>query len=156
MRRNTLSLMSCLITLAAYQPASASDLLCNSLRAFAASVKPGETRSVRFLTIWGGNFKDREGKATGAKRCEYAGYEPAKAVCANLMEYGDIQFSGYNAKSAIQCLSRKTQFAPDTQVNAMSVSLIYGAKERGSRIAVVLKENNEVGGDLLTITANGY
>jgi hypothetical protein len=156
MRQKTLSLMSCLITLAVCQPASAADGLCESLRTFADSVKPGETKTLRFHTIWGSNFKDRDGKASGAKRCDYAGYEPAKPVCTHLMEYGAIQFSGYNAKATVQCLSKKTRFAADAEVQSMSVSLTYGAKHRGSRIAVELKEDIDLGGKVLTITATGF
>lgn len=155
MRRNTLSLLSCFIALAAYQPAPASDGLCGTLRAFADSVGPGETRVLKFHTIVGGNFKDREGPASAAKRCDYASYEPGKAVCTYLMQYGSISFAGRNAKAAVECLSKKTRFDLQVEVQALSVSLAYGAQDRGSRINVEFQENNDVGGMVLTIKADG-
>jgi len=156
MTRHTLSLMSCLIALAAYQSASASDGLCEPLRAFAASVNPGETRVLKFHTIWGSNFKDRAEPGFGAKRCDYAGYEPGKAVCVYLMKYGAIEFAGHNAKSAIQCLSSKTRFDPRAQVHSISVSLTYGEKDRGSLMVIQLEEQDELGGMVLKIKADGY
>lgn len=155
MRRIILGLMSGLVTLAAYQPAFAADGLCGALREFVDSVKPGETRVVKFHTIWGGNFKDREGQAFGAKRCDYAGYEPGKPVCVFLMEYGSIESSGYNAKMAIECAAKKTQFPTHTELHSISVSLPIGSQDHGPRIKIEFRENNEVGGMELAITAVG-
>ncbi len=156
MRRNISSLISCLIALTAYQPASAADGLCEPLRAFAASVNPGETKVLKFHTIFGSNFKDRDQQGFGAKRCDPAGYEPARAVCLYFMSFGDFQFPGYNAKLAIECLSKKTRFEVQVEVHAISVSLKYGTEDRGSLMNIVLQENNELGGMVLTIVAKGY
>ena len=156
MRPNTSSLISCLIALAALQPAFAADGLCEPLRAFAISVNPGETRVLKFHTIFGSNFKDRDQAGFGAKRCDPAGYEPAMAVCLFFMEYGDIQLPGYNAKLAIECLSKKTRFDVQAKVNSISVSLKYGTEDRGSLMSIELQENNELGGMVLTIAAKGY
>lgn len=155
MRRKILGLMSCLAPLVAYQPAFAADGLCGPLRDFVESVEPGEIRVLKFHTIWGENFKDREGKAFGAKRCDFANYEPARAVCVFLMEYGSIETAGYNAKVAIECASKKTQFPVHTELNSISVSLPYGIQDPGRRIKIELRENNEVGGLELAITAEG-
>jgi hypothetical protein len=156
MQRNTSNLISCLIALVACQPAFAVDGLCEPLRAFVASVNPGETKALKFHTIWGSNFKDRDQPGFGAKRCDPAGYEPARAVCLYFMAQGDTQFPGYNAKSTIECLSKKTRFDVQAQVHAISVSLKYGAEDRGSLVSIELHENNELGGMVLTIAAKGY
>jgi hypothetical protein len=156
MRPNTSSLISCLIVLSAHQPASAADGLCEPLRAFAASVNPGETKVLKFHTIFGSNFKDREQPGFGAKRCDPAGYEPARAVCVYFMAYGDIQIPGFNAKLAIECLSKKTRFDVQAKVHAISVSLKYGTEVRGSLMDIELQQDNELGGMVLTIAAKGY
>jgi Methyltransferase domain len=50
---------------------------------------------------WGSGFKGSGNElALYAKRCDHNGYEPAKAVCAYLMEHGATEFSGNNAQNA--------------------------------------------------------
>lgn len=140
----------------AHQAASAADGLCGPLRKFVESVKPNETRLLKFHTIWGSDFKDSKEWAMGAKRCEHNGYDPAKSVCAYFMEHGATEFSGNNAKSAVMCLSPKTHFAPRMELHTISVSLTYGTDDRGSNVDIEYSEDNELGGMVLSITVDGY
>lgn len=82
------------VVLAASHSAASEDGLCKPLKIFIASVKPDETRVLKFHTSWGSNFKDDEEPAFIAKRCDHGDYEPAKAVCEYLMEHGATEFSG--------------------------------------------------------------
>jgi hypothetical protein len=148
--------MACLISLAAHQPAYAADDLCDLLRGFASSVKPGEKRALNFHTIWGSNFKDRDQPAPGAKRCDYASYAPGKALCVHLMQVGSIHSPGDNAKQAIKCFSKKTQFDIYVNVLSISASLPYGKKGRGTRIDIDLRQHAELGGMVLTISAEAF
>ena len=145
-----------IIAFSASLPAAAASGLCGPLRDFVKSVKPGETRELKFHTIWGGNFKDREGPANGAKRCDFNSYEPAKAVCKYLMEFGSVESSGFNAKSAITCLSPDTRFAAGTRLNAIAFSMTFGSEVHGSLLDVAYTEDKEVGGMVLKIAANGF
>jgi hypothetical protein len=137
-------------------PAAAADGLCKPLQEFIDSVAPDETRELKFHIIVGGNFKDREGQAYGARRCDFASHEPAKAVCQHLMQYSSIESPGHNAKNVIACLSPKTRFAPGTWLHAISFSTKVGSETRGTRVEVVLAEDKEVGGTVLSIKAKGY
>jgi hypothetical protein len=154
MRRATSSLIACVLALSSGRALAADDL-CAPLREFAVSVKAGERRAVRFYTIWGSNFRDREQAVTGAKRCEFDGYEPARAVCVHLMKSGYIEFAGENAKQAIECFSRKNRFDIQTRVYAISVGIPVERTGGVSRIDIDLQKNEELGGMVLTITANG-
>ena len=147
------------IALAASFTAVAEDGLCKPLRKFISSTRPNETHVLKFHTSWGANFKD-EAKDDDefvfwAKRCEHGDYDPAKAVCDYLMEYGMTEFSGNNAKAAISCLS-KSRFATGMQINAISISITVGTENRGSLVDVEFAEDTSVGGMVLSITADGY
>jgi len=144
------------LVLAANWPACAADGMCEPLQAFVGSVAVGETRELKFHVIVGGNFKDRTGPAYGARRCDYGSYEPGKALCKYLMDYSSIESPGYNAKSVITCLSSKTRFAAGTWLYAISYAVKVGSETRGSRVDVVLAEDNEVGGVSLSIKTTGY
>ena len=144
------------IVLFASHPAAAKDGLCKPLKDFIASVKPDETRVLKFHTSWGSNFKDDEEPAIYAKRCDHGGYEPAKAVCDYLMEYGATEFSGNNAKAAISCLSAQTRVAAGMRVHSIAVSFSAGTENRGSLVDVEFTEDVALGGMVLSITADGY
>jgi hypothetical protein len=135
---------------------SAADGLCKPLTDFITSVRPNETRVLKFHTSWGSNFHDSNEPALAAKRCDHGGYEPAKAVCDYLMEHGATEFSGNNAKSAIGCLSTKTRFAAGTELHSINFSLTFGGDDRGSLVDITLQEDKELGGMVLSITADGY
>lgn len=136
--------------------AQAANELCDSLQAFVGSAAVGQAHELKFHVIAGGNFKDREGPAYGARRCDYAGYEPGKALCKYLMENSSIESPGANAKSVIACISPKTKFAPGTWIYAISFAAKVGTETRGSRVDVVLSEDKEVGGMSLSIKTTGY
>jgi hypothetical protein len=144
------------ITLAASHSAAAEDGLCKPLRRFIASVKPDEIRVLKFHTSWGSNFKDDEEPAFFAKRCDHGSYEPAKAVCEYLMEHGATEFSGNNAKAAVSCLSAQTRIAAGMQIHAVSVSFSVGTENRGSLVDIEFIEDIDLGGMVLSITADGY
>jgi hypothetical protein len=145
-----------ILALSGSQTSAAANGLCGTLRDFVASVKPAETRKLRFNTIWGSNFKDRSEPANGAKRCDFGSYEPAKALCKYLMEFGSTESAGYNTKSAITCLSPKTRFAAGTKLNAISFSLSFGAESRGSLVDISYSEDKDLGGMVMSISATGY
>jgi hypothetical protein len=137
-------------------PAVAANGLCKPLQEFIESVAPEETRELKFHIIVGGNFKDREGPAYGARRCDFGSHEPGKGLCQYLMQYSSIESPGHNAKTVIGCLSPKTRFAPGTWVYAISFATKVGTETRGSRVDVVLAEDKDVGGTVLSIKAKGF
>jgi hypothetical protein len=156
MKARALALGFGVIALSANFPAAAEDGLCKSLRSFIASVKPNETHVLRFRTSWGSNFNDEAEPAISAKRCEHGGYDPAKAVCDYLMAHGATEFSGNNAKSAVSCLSKHTRLAAGMQINSISVSFSVGTESRGSLVDIDFVSDAEIGGMVLSITADGY
>jgi hypothetical protein len=156
MKSRALALGFGIITLTANFPAVAEDGLCKSLRSFIASVNPNETRVLKFRTSWGSNFKDDDEPAFAAKRCEHGGYDPAKAVCDYLMEHGATEFSGNNAKSAVSCLSKQTRVAAGLQIHSVSVSFSVGTENRGSLVDIDFVEDPDLGGMVLSISADGY
>jgi hypothetical protein len=143
------------VALAASMSAAAEGL-CGPLEEYVGSVAPGESRELTFRVIVGGNFKDREGEAYGARRCDYGGFELGMPVCKYLMEHSSIESPGYNAKAVIACLSPKTRFAAGTWLYAISFAVKVGTETRGSRVDLVLTEDKEVGGMSLTIKTTGY
>jgi hypothetical protein len=146
----------CTMGLAISTVAVAVEKPCEPLQEYVGSVAPGETRELKFHVIVGGNFKDREGAAYGARRCDFGGHEPGKGLCQYLMEHSSIESPGYNAKAVIACLSPKTRFAPGTWLYAISFAAKVGTETRGSRVDVVLAEDKDVGGMLLSIKTTGY
>jgi hypothetical protein len=156
MRSRALALGFGVVILTANVAAVAEDGLCKPLRSFIASVKPNETHVLKFRTSWGSNFKDDDEPAFSAKRCEHGGYDPAKAVCDYLMEHGATEFSGNNAKSAVSCLSKNTRVAAGMQINSVSVSFTVGTENRGSLVDIDFVEDVDLGGMVLSITADGY
>lgn len=145
-----------LVVVPSMLPVVAANDLCKSLQGFIESVAPEETRELKLHIILGGNFKDREGPAYGARRCDFGSYEPAKALCQYLMQFSSIESPGHNAKNVIACLSPKTRFAPGTWIYAISFATKVGTETRGSRVDVVLSEDKEVGGTVMSIKAKGY
>ncbi|MFC5740808.1 hypothetical protein [Dyella tabacisoli] len=124
------------------------DPLCSPLRAFVASVKKGESRTLEFHTSWGSDFKDSssQGYVFAAKRCTFSSYEPARSVCDYLMDHGAIEFSGNNAKDVIVCLAPATQFSSRVSLDRVDVSFYYGTESRGSNIEVSFAEDSKIGG----------
>ena len=141
---------------------AATDSLCAPLRAFAASIGPGQKHELVFRTSWGGDFKDAPEKSPPeqtrlyAKRCDGSRYEAAERVCAVLMEHASVEFGNVNAMRAIECLSPKTHFANHTRFELGEFSLMYGTENRGANITVSFEEDKKVGGMALRIAADGY
>ena len=156
MKRRTRSVILGALLLVSYQPASAEDTLCQSLRRFVESVKLDETRVVKLHTIWGSNFKDSDEPAFYAKRCDHNSYPPAKQLCEFLMDHSAVEFSGNNAINVITCLSPKTRSAPRAELNAISISMVFGTKSGGGLVDVEYTEDTELGGMVLSITVDGY
>ena len=136
--------------------ASARDPICAPLRAFASSVAPGQTQTVEFHTVWGGDFKSVAARSLYAKRCMDHGYQPATALCSSLMQHGAIEFSGNNAKRAVACLSPSTRFASPMRPGGLSVSFAFGTPDRGSNITVLYRAATKMRGMVTVITAVGY
>jgi hypothetical protein len=132
------------------------DQLCAPLRAFVASVKPDETKTLEFHTSWGGNFKDSAEPVIFAKRCNHFGYAPAKSVCACLMEYGVTEFAGNNFRRAVMCLSPRTRLDSGVSVSGASMSLTYGSPNRGASVSLEFSEDPQIGGMVLKVVAHGY
>ena len=133
---------------------------CGLWRAFVASVQPGDTQSLAFRTSWGGGFKDEEDESGQfvmfAKRCEDHDYGPAQAVCAHLMEHGAVEFSGWNLKEAVTCLSRKTRLDAGLSFESAAITLTYGTDDRGANVDLEYVDDPLVGGMVLKVTAKGY
>jgi hypothetical protein len=132
------------------------DPLCAPLREFAKSVVAGQTHTVEFHTVWGGDFKSVTARTMYATRCIDHGYQPAKVVCTSLMQHGAIEFSGNNAKSAVSCLSSATHFASPMNLDGLDVSFSFGTPNRGSNITVTYGPATKMRGMVMVITAAGY
>lgn len=132
------------------------DSLCKPLRAFAESVAAGQTQSLEFHTVWGGNFKSVTARTLYAKQCIHHGYQPAKVVCKFLMQHGAIEFSGNNAKSAVSCLSPGTHFASPVRLDGLEVSFPFSAPNRSSNITVSYGTATNMRGMVMVITTTGY
>lgn len=132
--------------------------MCTPLRAFAASVQKGQTKSIEFHTSWLADFKGGNPKAIGAfTRCLDDGYAPAQAVCSHLSNNGAVEFSGINAREALVCLLPGTKFGHHgLMVDALNVSFHYGTQQRGSNISIRFGTDEKMGGMVLTIVADGY
>lgn len=72
------------------------------------------------------------------------------------MEHGATEFSGNNAKAAVTCLSARSRIAAGVRLRAISVSFSVGTEERGSLVDVEFTEDADLGGMILSITADGY
>jgi hypothetical protein len=144
-----------LVALAVSSPAMAANGLCKPLRAFAASVKPDEEHVIKFKTIWGGGFKGSDPDTLSEKACDHNAYEPARAVCAYLMESGAVEFSGLNAMSAIECLSPRTRFAKG-RLHSIAYSVSFGTDDRGAQMDIDYSWDEQLGAMVLSIKANGY
>jgi len=130
--------------------------LCTQLRAFARSVATGQTQSLEFHTVWGGDFKSVTSRTLYEKQCIDHGYQPAKVVCKFLMQHGAVEFSGNNAKSAVSCLSSATRFASSMRLDGLDVSFPFCTSNRGSNITVSCGPATKMRGMVMAITARGY
>lgn len=150
-------LLCLFIFMAVPPPASArkADALCKPLRDFVASVKPHESHAFTFHTIWGGNFRNEPERALYAKRCNHNGYEPAKAICAFLVEHGATEFSELNVGRVITCLSRNTRFDEGLSLQRGAFRLNYCTKNRGSIVSIDFFEDEEMGGMRMRVLAEG-
>lgn len=136
---------------------AATDSLCAPLRAFAASMGPGQKHELVFRTSWGRNFKDcPEERVFSAKRCEGFRYREAERVCAVLMEDASVEFGNVNAMRAIECLSPQTHFSDHARFERGEFLLMYGNERRGANITLSLESDQDVGGMALRIFAYGY
>ena len=135
---------------------SGRDELCAPLLDFARSVGPDEQRSISFHTSWGGNFRNDLEPAIFAKQCMHGDYGPAKAVCSYLIEHGATEFAGRNAQRALSCLATGTQFGPDVDLSQGMFHIRFGVPNRGSHITVEYARDQEIGGMVLRINADGY
>jgi hypothetical protein len=158
MRRHTIRIVLTALALLGCQTGSAANGLCEPLRQFVASVKPGDTRVIEFRTSWGSDFKDSDSHdefVISAKRCDRGNYDPANAVCNYLMEHAPVEFSDISLKDAVMCLSRKTSLG-DMSIYGIEMSLTYGTHNRGSIVDIKYSPDEQLGGMVLSITARGY
>ncbi len=156
MVRCSICALLALAALVSTSSAISAEDMCRPLKAFLASVQPDQTRAISFRTIWGGNFRDDPEEAFFAKRCEHGGYEPGKAVCDYLMNFGAVEFSGNNAQSVITCISPNTRFAAGVSLHSIAISTHFGTKNRGANVSVNFQADEELGGMVLTVSADGY
>jgi hypothetical protein len=134
------------------------DPVCAPLRAFAASVQQGQTRSLQFHTSWLADFKGGNPRAMGAfTRCMDGGYAPAHTVCDYFIKDGAVEFAGNNARRALVCLLPGTRFGKNAlNMDALDVSFYYGTPQHGSNITLSFDQDPKMGGMVLSITAQGY
>jgi len=157
MRLRILTLALTVLGVCGYQLALAGDQLCVSLRKFVESVRKNESKVFAFHTSWGSDFKGSDDESVlYAKRCDHGGYDPAKSVCAYLMEHGAVEFSGNNVKVVVMCLSRNTHFADRLDLHRVELSLTYGTENHGSIIDIKFVPDEQLGGMVLSVTADGY
>ena len=139
--------------------AHARDAGCKVWRAFFASVKKGEKRTLEFRTHWGGDFNDVPPSPDvfvfGAKRCEHYDYAPASAVCDYLIENAPIEFSDISLKQVVQCLSKKADLE-GVSIGEATLNMDYGNENEGALIDIDFVEDKVLGGMLLKVTADGY
>lgn len=132
------------------------DPSCAPLKTFVESVKPDETRTVLFRTAWFQPFKDEPGASNmGGRRCEHAGYPPAKAFCGSFLNNSSTEFAGINAMAVIECLAPGVSFRR-LQLETIDVSFSHGTDDRGQNVDVSLHEDTKVGGMVMKIKVDGY
>jgi len=132
------------------------DALCAPLRNFVDSVAPNQSEELSFHTNWGVSLEDSKDPTFYGKRCDHHGYEPARAVCDYLIDYGAVEFAANNVKRVLSCLSPDTRFAPKLGLKEAEFTLIYGASERQSAVTIKFGPDTQFGGNTLKITAEGY
>jgi hypothetical protein len=158
--RHLAALIVLLMTIASARVSAATDRdpLCAPLRAFAASVPKDQTKSLQFHTSWLADFKGGNPRAMGAfTRCMDGGYAPAHTVCDSLIKHGAVEFAGNNAKQALVCLLPGTRFGQNgLSLDALDVSFYYGTPQRGSNITLSFDQDSQMGGMVLSITAQDY
>jgi len=90
-------------------------------------------------------------------RCMDGGYAPAHAVCDYFIKHGAVEFAGNNAERALACLLPGTRFGQNAlSLDALDVSFYYGTPQRGSNITLSFDQDPQMGGMVLSITAQGY
>ena len=132
------------------------DEFCRPLLDFARSVGPDEERSISFHTSWGRNFRNNPEPAIFAKQCVHDDYRQAKPVCTYLMEHGATEFAGRNAQRVIACLAPEARFGPDVELEEGAFRIGFGTPNRGSRITVKFSRDEQLGGMVLRIHAEGH
>ena len=132
------------------------DNLCRHLTRFAQSVAVNETAVIELHTSWGANFKDDPEEALTAKRCIHNNFPAGKAVCKYLMKNSSTEFSGINFKNILLCLDPKTKIDSDVYFNMASVSFSFGTDSRGALIELSLEKDENIGGMVLKLEADGY
>lgn len=145
-----------LILIVSGEAVSSDQELCSALKGFAHSVGIDESRSIEFQTSWGKNFKGEKEEVVFTKRCNFHEYEQAKKVCSALMGSSSSEFPYLNLKRVLTCLSPKTKFAKDMEIDNMAVSFYVGGEERGSLVEVSLGQEPSVGANQLKIVVEGY
>lgn len=96
-------------TTAATEPGA----LCEAMAAFANASEGLERHSVALVTDWGGEFSKEPVLFT--KRCEAAGYEPGKRLCAYLLPNTRTEFAMDNYFAARRCLGLKGPSRPPAE-----------------------------------------
>jgi hypothetical protein len=131
------------------------DLLCAEVKAFLASVKPDETRTLTLRTFWGAK-EEGDQIVVGSKSCEHNDYEPGKKLCAYMIQNSSTEFAGYNAKRILDCLTPKPGIAPELEIHSGSFSTTYGSPNRGALVDLRLAPEKEPGEMTLHLQADGY
>jgi hypothetical protein len=149
------SVLSTFSTGTAATETAVTDPICAPLRAFVASVQPGESKKIEFHTRWGSNFEGAA-IALGAATCAHAhGDGVGRAVCTALSEHGSTERSDLNAVRALECLAPGTYFG-QVLFEAGSFSLSSGTPDRGAKLNVSFVDDADHGGKVLRIVAKGY
>jgi hypothetical protein len=133
------------------------DPLCAPILAFVTSVEPDDAeRTLKFRTSWGSNFKDEQGDAIYAKRCEPGDYAAAIAACKALMEHGSVEFSRETFHRVLACLSPRTRLGDGVELHSGVLSLTHGTDDHGNHVELAFDEDDKVGGMVLVVTTDGY
>ena len=131
------------------------DTLCAEVKAFLASVKPDETRSVTFRMFWGAR-EEGDNIILGSKTCEHHDYDPGEKLCAYLIQDSSTEFAGYNAKRILNCLTPRQGIAAALDIHSGSFSITFGSPSRGALVDLELAPDEGRGEMKLILRADGY
>lgn len=131
------------------------DPLCAEVKAFLASVKPDETRTISLRTFWGAR-EEGDQIVIGSKSCEHNDYEPGEKLCAYLIQNSSTEFAGYNAKRILNCFIPGPGITADLEIHSGSFSTTYGSPNRGALVDFQLAPDKGAGDMVLHLQADGY
>jgi hypothetical protein len=119
------------------------DGMCAEIARFANSTGDASAHKVELVNDWGGPISQQESQKGDftlyVKRCDHGGYDPAKVLCAYLMEHTSTEFPYNTVRRALLCLNDPAT-SPYTARGAA-----YSAVTASSRSALYVHPHMQVG-----------